>query len=1419
MPDWPYAAARWVRRLLRGREETAPRPVRGARHVLTGDRALRELEGAIVEAVFTVARSGLEGERHRDLAGSGGRGAFVGLNAFDRPVQSTVFGSARGALAAAAGVSMTGRRASVFLGGDRLAGLGDQLHALVGRRVPLVIHATARAMPRQSVALGGGHEGIFAAAESGAFVLFARNVQHAVDLTLVAHRLAELALCPGIVAIDDAETAGAPQDVWLPDRDLLAEYLGAPGGAMTTPTAPQEMLFGPSRPNHPAWFDPERPVATGAVQASDDYGRGQAGQDVFFGTTLAPLAERAITDLEKRDGARSGLVQWGPARGTGVSPARAGGLVVVAVGALAELAEAVAPTMGKARPDVVALDWLAPSDVGSTLRERLRGAERVLVLERSAPSADGSTPLARRVRAAIPEGATLHVAICALGGHPVTAADLAMTMERARVGTLDPKAPVWVGMGQGEGDARWTSQLPRRQILLGRVGRATPELPTRLVSGPRARDVRPAGSFTVSLWTGLGAAHDEALEALGGAVVGAEEHSRARSRLVDHRLWLSQLTVSSSPLLDPGDEAPADVVVLATLDVPEFLNPFAHATLEPVVVLALPLDAEAAFARMPRRWIAWLRQHGATIWLIERGATDLAALVAALRKGDGAAAAVGATQVALPEDADAGALLPSGRDIERPWLVREGVRNDEHYDNPARFWGEVAHPRRAGEVPTPIPDPYLALGAVPAGTAAFRDATPSRARIPRFTAERCTACGNCWSACPDAALAPVAMPVLALLDAAADRVGDTSAPAGKLRRAHRNLAPRIEKMLAESGTVSDPAAFDEAFGWLADKMSVAGEEREAMAAAFAATMGEAMRLPWIVSEGLFRSAPAGEGAVFHLALNPNVCQGCASCAAVCPEAAFEPAPQTAELVERARAGWAAFRDVPDTPGAVIARVAEAAQRAEAAPSGDGPKPMSRLAATLLSRHTQQALAGGNASEPGSNERLATRLVAGVVERWAQERAMGLHTALDEAAKALDLRIVALRGSTDPSHDAVSAALAGLLEIVSNRRAAITGGPSGVGRARFGVAVTAGEVGEWAARFPHNPFFAPVTVELGGDGAELALGLQQGLLLDLVATCRLLRRAKLYIDSPPDFARQDEAIDALTWRELSAEERSWGTPLLLLADAQSMGADEQSGLSRILTGDLPVKVVLLDRHEGSERRVDPTLLALAHRSAYVLSSALCAPDHLYAGTMAALSFDGPALLHLYAPSPLLDGFETHEGLALARLAVDARVHPLVSYDPTAEGVFGARVRLEGNPELGASWLRDEVGEVTPARWAEKLERLSARGARNGAARANGIARVGERVEALVAERSANWRTLQELAGVVTPFTASVRAEAEKLVADRHAEELAALRAEYEGKLEAVRAEERALQMARLQQRLVQLATMNRGARPNLDGDQN
>jgi pyruvate-ferredoxin/flavodoxin oxidoreductase len=53
--------------------------------------------------------------------------------------------------------------------------------------------------------------------------------------------------------------------------------------------------------------------------------------------------------------------------------------------------------------------------------------------------------------------------------------------------------------------------------------------------------------------------------------------------------------------------------------------------------------------------------------------------------------------------------------------------------------------------------------------------------------------------------------------------------------------------------------------------------------------------------------------------------------------------------------------------------------------------------------------------------------------------------------------------------------------------------------------------------------------------------------------------------------------------------------------------------------------------------------------------------------------------------------------------------------------------------------------------------------------------------VVVEREQNWRALQELAGLVTPFTARVEQEAEQKVAADHQAELASLKEEYEGRI--------------------------------------
>jgi pyruvate-ferredoxin/flavodoxin oxidoreductase len=83
-------------------------------------------------------------------------------------------------------------------------------------------------------------------------------------------------------------------------------------------------------------------------------------------------------------------------------------------------------------------------------------------------------------------------------------------------------------------------------------------------------------------------------------------------------------------------------------------------------------------------------------------------------------------------------------------------------------------------------------------------------------------------------------------------------------------------------------------------------------------------------------------------------------------------------------------------------------------------------------------------------------------------------------------------------------------------------------------------------------------------------------------------------------------------------------------------------------------------------------------------------------------------------------------------------------------------------------------------------------------------VGETFLAAARERAENWGTLQELAGVITPFTADVRARVETELKAAHEAALAALRADYEGRLDELRRSQTAEHATRLRERLLELA---------------
>ncbi len=161
-------------------------------------------------------------------------------------------------------------------------------------------------------------------------------------------------------------------------------------------------------------------------------------------------------------------------------------------------------------------------------------------------------------------------------------------------------------------------------------------------------------------------------------------------------------------------------------------------------------------------------------------------------------------------------------------------------------------------------------------------------------------------------------------------------------------------------------------------------------------------------------------------------------------------------------------------------------------------------------------------------------------------------------------------------------------------------------------------------------------------------------------------------------------------------------------------------------------------------------------------------------------------------------------------------PLFRYDPECTGVFGSRIDLKGNPDPDTQWL--EVHPYTPADWARGQQRFATHftaladdvplptplsdyldleaKAREGktpyvSASSNGEEPVRYAVspDLVVAaqERQHGWRTLQELAGRVTPFTAQVELRANEMVAKAHQADLDQLKQEYEARIKELEAE--------------------------------
>ena len=302
-------------------------------------------------------------------ARAGEPSAETGLDAVE--VAERFISDATESLSEAMGLALTGVRATAFLDGADLARGTAALAQAAGRRVPMVLHVTATALPGAGERAGSGHAALHAAADAGALVLVAANAQEAVDFSLIARQVAEEALLPAVVAMDAAETAMALQDLRMPAPDLVEAILGRANAVRHAPTPSQELLFGQHRARLPRWHDVERPVLNGAVQRADTFALGEAGQAAYFDPHVPAILDQAFERFHKETGRRHAAVSRYL-----VEDAT---LVLLAMGSMIEAAELAADHLRhrhKVKVGVIGLRTLRPfpaEALGRAARRRQDG--------------------------------------------------------------------------------------------------------------------------------------------------------------------------------------------------------------------------------------------------------------------------------------------------------------------------------------------------------------------------------------------------------------------------------------------------------------------------------------------------------------------------------------------------------------------------------------------------------------------------------------------------------------------------------------------------------------------------------------------------------------------------------------------------------------------------------------------------------------------------------------------------------------------------------------------------------------------------------------------------------------------------------------------------------------------------------------
>jgi pyruvate-ferredoxin/flavodoxin oxidoreductase len=376
---------------------------------------------------------------------------------------------------------------------------------------------------------------------------------------------------------------------------------------------------------------------------------------------------------------------------------------------------------------------------------------------------------------------------------------------------------------------------------------------------------------------------------------------------------------------------------------------------------------------------------------------------------------------------------------------------------------------------------------------------------------------------------------------------------------------------------------------------------------------------------------------------------------------------------------------------------------------------------------------------GCGEKTAVHLVTSTVEALMQPRVEKLLMHVDELVTSLDQQERELlaseadlaKAAAEPGEEVglkLSAEKKEQLRLLQKSKEELEHlkwlylqGPSGKGRVSLGITNATGCSSVWGSTYPYNPYPFPWVNHLFQDAPSIAIGVFEGHMRKMADHFISIRRAEQLVDGTYDAGAFQEFAVEFSWERFTDEEFHVCPPILSIGGDGAMMDIGFQNLSRLMASGKPIRVMVLDtqvysntggqactsgftgqvadmsawgkaQHGKSEVRKELAFIAMAHRGVFVHQSSQASASHLIQGVIKGLNVRRPSVFIVYTPCPVEHGLADDWAPTAAKLALESRAFPFMTFDPDGGPDLSDCLSLDGNPAVEDVWPTYELKYV-------------------------------------------------------------------------------------------------------------------------------